>query len=135
MDGESIEKVVGTQIRFVASIEAECEKRHNNLGGWLDQCGSLDQAEHVLLEQVKFVGSLLEEIRRSNKLMEEKLGRSYAKLVGLATPYEEAIHALRQVKLELDTYLKTIRDIMVEDMKRKMRTGGQPKNKKFKNNK
>ena len=120
MNGEDIEKVVGTQIRFVASIEAECEKRHSKLGAWLDECSSLDQAEHVLLEQVKFVGSLLEEIRRSNKMMEEKLGRSYAKLVGLGTPYEEAIHALRQVKLELDTYLKTIRDIMVEDMKKRL---------------
>jgi hypothetical protein len=130
MDGEATAKLVSSQIRFVASIEAECEKRHNNLEHWLNKCQTFDQAEHVLLEQVKFVGSLLEEIRRSNKFMEEKLGRSYAKLVGLGTPYEEAIHALRQVKLELDTYLKTIRDIMLEDMKKKINRRSYGKRKK-----
>lgn len=124
------EKIVSGQIRFICSVESECEKRHANLRTWLDDCESFDQAEHVLLEQVKFVGSLLEEIRRSNKLMEEKLGRSYAKLVGLGTPYEEAIHSLRQVKLELDTYLKTIREIMLAEMKKKMNHPSYGKRKK-----
>lgn len=126
-----IEKVVSGQIRFICSVEAECEKRHAKLKTWLDECVTLDQAEHVLLEQVKFVGSLLEEIRRSNKLMEEKLGRSYAKLIGLGTPYEEAIHALREVKLELDIYLKTIREIMVAEIKQKMNRPSYGKKKKY----
>ena len=125
-----IEKLVDGQIRFICSVEAECEKRNNNLESWLDKCQTFDQAEHVLLEQVKFVGSLLEEIRRSNKLMEEKLGRSYAKLVGLGTPYEEAIHSLRQVKLELDTYLKTIRDVMLAELKKQMNRPNYSKRKK-----
>lgn len=120
IEQETLEKLVGIQIRFVCSIEAECEKRHSNLSMWLDKCDTFDEAERVLLEQVKFIGSVLEEIRRSNKLMEEKLGMSYAKLVGLATPYEEAIHSLRKVKSELDGYLKTLRERMVEQLKKQM---------------
>jgi len=120
MELEALERLVSTQVRFVCSIEAECEKRHGNLKTQLDSCTSYDQAEQVLLNQVKFIGSVLEEIRRSNKLMEEKLGMSYAKLVGLATPYEEAIHCLRKVKSELDVYLKTVRERMVTELKKQM---------------
>lgn len=117
---EDFERIISTQIRFVCSIEAECEKRNNSLKTWLDDCVSHDQAERVLLEQVKFVGLVLEEIRRSNKFMQQKLKMSYAKLIGLATPYEEAIHALRAVKSELDIYLRTLREYMVAELKRQM---------------
>jgi len=110
---------IKNQIRFVCSVEAECEKRNKNLKNQLNDCKNLDQVEYILLGEVKFVGLLLEEIRRSNKIMQEKIGIGYAKLIGLGTPYEEAIHVLRQVKLELDTYLKIIRDKMLSDMKQK----------------
>lgn len=115
------EKLISTQIRFVCSIEAECEKRNNNFRTWLNNCTSHDQAERVLLEQVKFIGLVLEEVRRSNKFMQQKLKMSYAKLIGLATPYEEAIHALRAVKSELDTYLRTLREYMVAELKKQVR--------------
>lgn len=113
------ENYIENQIRFICSVEAECEKRNKNLEKDLNDCRNIDQVEYILLKEVKFVGALLEEIRRSNKIMHEKIGISYAKLIGLGTPYEEAIHVLRKVKLELDTYLKIIRDKMLSDMKRK----------------
>lgn len=113
------ENYIKNQIRFICSVEAECEKRNKNLEKDLNDCRNIDQVEYILLKEVKFVGALLEEIRRSNKIMHEKIGISYAKLIGLGTPYEEAIHVLRKVKLELDTYLKIIRDKMLSDMKRK----------------
>lgn len=110
---------IKNQIRFICSVVAECEKRNKNLKNQIDNCKNFDQVEYVLLKEVKFVGVLLEEIRRSNKIMQEKMGNNYAKLIGLGTPYEEAIHSLREVKLELDTYLKIIRDKMLSEMKSK----------------
>ena len=43
---------------------------------------------------------------------------NYAKIVGLGTPYEEAINKMRLVKRELDVCLKVLREHMVENMKR-----------------
>lgn len=121
MNFENINRIVGIQNRFICSIETECEKKNRVLKERLDSCKTIEQAEQVVLNEVKFVGSVLEEIRRSNKQMGEELGNSYAKLIGLGTPYEEAINALRKVKSELDMYLKLIREKMLEQMKLRMR--------------
>ena len=67
---------IKNQIRFVCSVEAECEKRNKNLKNKLNGCKNLDQVEYILLGEVKFVGLLLEEIRRSNKIMQE-IGRAH----------------------------------------------------------
>ena len=75
---------------------------------------SLEYIERIILEQVRFLNLVLEEARKRNKFLSEKLEMSYAKLIGLGTPYELMIHSLRQVKREMDMYLKIIRDKMME---------------------
>ena len=75
---------------------------------------SLEYVERIILEQVRFLNLVLEETRKRNKFLSEKLEMSYAKLIGLGTPYELMIHSLRQVKREMDMYLKIIRDKMME---------------------
>ena len=116
MDCEKIEKIFSIQNRFIGAVEVECGKRGRELKEGLENCLTIEIAEKLVLENVKFIGSILEEIRRSNKIMAEEIGMSYAKFVGLGTPYEEAIFALRKVKTELDIYLKILRDKMVEDL-------------------
>ena len=104
--------------RFVASIEAECEKREDGFNSRLERCRSLPEAEFVMLEHVKFVGSILEALRRRNKELSKELGMNYAKIIGLATPYEEAIRAMRNVKSEFDIALKVLRERMSFSIKR-----------------
>jgi hypothetical protein len=77
---------------------------------------ALEYQEQVILEQVKFIDVVLEEIRNRNRVLQESLGMSYAKYVGISTPYEECIHALRKVKNEFDGYLKTARSELVAKM-------------------
>lgn len=76
----------------------------------LDRQLNLQRAEQIALEQVKFVNVVLQEIRRRNELLKEELGMSYAKYVGLSTPYEEAIFHLRKVKKEFDEFLAVVRE-------------------------
>ena len=76
---------------------------------------TIEQAERIALDQVKFINSLLEQLRARNESFKDALGMTYAKLVGLGTPYEEAIHSMRKVKTELDEYLARIRAKMVEE--------------------
>jgi len=80
----------------------------------------IEQAERLILDQVKFIDFVLKEIRKRNKDLEDGLGMSYAKLVGLVAPFEEAIHSFRQVKKELDGYLKTLREKMVTQYKSRL---------------
>jgi len=117
--------------RFISSIEAEFEKRDENFVERLDRCRSLPEAEFVILEHVKFVGSILEALRSRNKKLSEELGMNYAKIVGLATPYEEAIRVVRNVKGELDIALRTIRELMLEHMTREQNR--QKYSKKYRN--
>lgn len=70
---------------------------------------TVERQEQIILEQVKFLDITLEEIRGRNKNMQEELGNSYAKLIGLGTPYEECIHSLRKVRGEFESYLKIVR--------------------------
>jgi len=76
----------------------------------------LIEYEAIVLDQVKFLNYILEEIRRRNKELSEKFEMSYAKIVGIASPYEEAIAALRKVKNEFDNYLGVIRNEMWKDL-------------------
>ena len=83
--------------------------------------GSLEHVEKVILDNVKFINLMLQEIRKRNTSLREDLGMSYAKLVGLGTPYEEAIHAMRQVKAEFDGYLKVVRGQILKKYESKSR--------------
>lgn len=67
------------------------------------------EVEEAVLDQVRFLNYVLEECRKRNRGLQEILGASYGKYVGIGAPYEEAICCLRKVKTELDGYLKTIR--------------------------
>lgn len=70
----------------------------------------IEERERRILNEVKFINYMLEECRRRNKRLQNDFGMSYGKFVGVGTVYEEAIHAMRKVKSELDTYLRAIRD-------------------------
>lgn len=70
---------------------------------------SLEQAEKLALNQVKFLNFVLEECRKRNKELEESFGTDYGKLIGTGTVFEEAICSLRKVKGELDEFLNIIR--------------------------
>jgi len=114
---ETIGKLLQSEIQFVCSIEAECEKRNLVIKNEVDACKNIQQVEYLILDHVKFLGSVLQAMRKKNKKLKEVFGMSYGKLIGLATPYEEAIHSLRKVKCEFDQYLKIIRDEMMKKMK------------------
>lgn len=75
---------------------------------------SIEQAESLVLEQVKFVDFVLEQARKRNEELATGLGMSYGKLVGLGTPFEEVIHSMRKVKKELDGYLKVLREQLLK---------------------
>jgi len=75
-----------------------------------------ERQEQIVLEQVKFIDLMLEEIRNRNRTLQEELGMSYAKYIGISTPYEECIHTLRKVKSEFDIYLKTARSELMTRM-------------------
>jgi len=81
---------------------------------------SIEQAEHLILDQVKFIDFVLKEIRKRNKELQDGLGMSYAKLVGLGTPFEEAVHSFRQVKGELDGYLKILREKLLGEYRQRL---------------
>ena len=96
---------------------------------------TLEEAEHTVLEQVKFLNFVLEECRRRNKALEALLGMSYGKFVGIGTVYEEAVCSLRKVKAELDEYLGCVRGELREAYRARRREerrgprrdgGGQP---------
>lgn len=76
----------------------------------MDRQLSLQRAEQMALEQVKFCNIMLQEIRRRNEILQKELGMTYAKYVGLTTPYEEAIFHLRKVKKEFDEFLGIVRE-------------------------
>lgn len=71
---------------------------------------SLEIIENSILRAVKVIETILQEVRQEDKVLKEVLGMSYAKYVGLSSPFEEAVNALRKVKEEFDRYLSTVRD-------------------------
>ena len=70
---------------------------------------TLEQIERKILASVKFIDVLLKEVRNKDKELRDGLGMSYAKYIGLTSPFEEAVRCLRKVRGELDSYLKTAR--------------------------
>lgn len=70
---------------------------------------TLEQIEREILASVKFIDVILKEIKNKDKELRDGLGMSYAKYIGLTSPFEEAVRCLRKVRGELDSYLKTIR--------------------------
>lgn len=79
---------------------------------------ALEQVERKILASVKFIDVVLKEIRNQNKELQDDLGMSYAKHIGLVSPFEEAIHSLRKVRGELDSYLQTVRKDLASKYKR-----------------
>lgn len=70
---------------------------------------TLETVERAILESVKFLNVVLQEVRKENIECQESFGMSYGKYVGLSAPYDEAIAVLRCVKNELDASLNTVR--------------------------
>lgn len=82
---------------------------------------SEEMVESLIVEEVKFLNLTLKECRRRNEFLQQRLGSSYAKYIGLGTPYEEAIHSLRKVKGEMDGYLETVRSVLLGRLKRRQK--------------
>ena len=91
---------------------------------------TIEQAERAALDQVKFVNSILEELRRRNENLQQELGMTYAKMIGLGAPYEKAIFIMRQVKTELDDYLALLRAETARVLKQQLSGGKKRKNRK-----
>ena len=83
----------------------------------MDQEVDLERVEVRILRSVKFTDFLLQEMKRENQELEKSLGMSYSKYIGLVSPFEEAVCALRKVKGELDSYLKIVRSDLVQKYK------------------
>jgi len=81
----------------------------------------LEYVEAEILENVKFLSSVLEEVRKRNKMLEERLGVSYGKFIGIATPYEEMVAVCRTVKGEFDQYLEVVRELLREKYTKNLR--------------
>ena len=96
---------------------------------------SLDIAEQVVLNEVKFLNFVLKEARERNQSLKEQLGNTYAKVIGLGTPYEELIYYARQVKNELDSYLKIIREQQIDEKKQQLNTLKKQRRRNFDSNK
>lgn len=85
---------------------------------------NLEYIESKILKSVKFVDVIIKETRRENKELQESLGMSYAKYIGLTSPFEEAIRSLRDVRVELNSYLVAVRGKLESKYKRKYATKG-----------
>jgi hypothetical protein len=73
---------------------------------------TLPEAEQLAIEQVRFINETLESMRSRNRELEEKLGPSYAKLIGVGTIFEDCICTMRKAKSETDKFLSVIREDM-----------------------
>jgi|GEM_PF-4985617 len=70
---------------------------------------SLEQIEKRILRCVRFNDTLLQEVKKVNGELQEGLGMGYAKYIGLTSPFEKAIHVLKEVRTELGSYLEKVR--------------------------
>ena len=116
MNAEYINKIIPEEIIFISSIEEECCERHKVITKALENKVPLEVLEGIFVESVKFVSAVLEVIRKKNKRLEEVLEMSYAKMIGLSSPYECAIRELRETKRSLDVYLKLIRGEILKEI-------------------
>lgn len=78
---------------------------------------TLEQKEREILASVKFIDVVLKEIRNKDKELKDGLGMSYAKYIGITSPFEEAVRCLRKVRGELDSYLQRVRRELVSKYK------------------
>jgi len=91
---------------------------------------NLEMTENRILKSVKFIDVILQEIRTENKELQDILGMRYAKYIGLTSPFEEAIHVLKKVKNEFDSYLKAVREDLATDYKERYGAGSKRSQKK-----
>lgn len=78
----------------------------------------IEMIEKIFADQVRFLDIMLQETRKRNKLLKETLdSTSYAKLIGLGTPYEKCVYSLREVRREMSMYLSVIRDKIMREQK------------------
>jgi len=80
---------------------------------------TLEEIEKEILRAVRFINVLLQEIRSENNNLQENLGMSYAKYIGIFSPFEETIKSMRKVKREFDSYLETARRELMVKYKKK----------------
>lgn len=80
---------------------------------------ALEQIERKILASVKFIDVLLKEVRNKDKELRDGLDMSYAKYIGLTSPFEEAVKCLRKVRGELDSYLQMVRSELSAQYKKK----------------
>jgi hypothetical protein len=69
----------------------------------------IDDIETIVINQIQFCNITLAEMRMRNKDLQEKLGMSFAKFIGVSTIFEEAICSLRKTTTELGKFLMIIR--------------------------
>lgn len=74
---------------------------------------TLETVEKTILESVKFLNVVLQEVRRENIECQSVFGMSYGKYVGLSAPYDECLSVLRAVKNELDARLAAVRGRLI----------------------
>ena len=72
----------------------------------------LEEIENFILQQIKFLDLMLEEVRERSKISQKVFEMSYAKLIGITTPFEEIIRILRESRKGLETYLKQVREVL-----------------------
>jgi len=84
---------------------------------------NLERVEARILRSVKFIDFMLQEVRKENSDLQKSLGMSYSKYIGIISPFEEAIHSLRKVKGEFDSYLKIVRSDLVLKYKKQNFSG------------
>lgn len=118
MEYGKIVKILEKEKKFVLNVENECVERNNKFCILLENAITDIEVEHILLEQVRFVGQILETLRKKNSELIKELNMNYAKIIGLVAPYDEAICSIRKVKKELDTCLKILRDKMLKEIKK-----------------
>jgi len=75
---------------------------------------TLEYIENRILRSAKFVDLLIQEIRKENKELQEALGISYAKYIGLGSPFERALHVLKDVKKDFNNYLEIVRNQLLD---------------------
>jgi hypothetical protein len=80
---------------------------------------NLSEYESLLVNQIKFVDIVLEEMRRRSSIFLNDSDMRYAKIIGISTPYEESINNIRKTKSELDSCLCVVRKEMMAGFRRK----------------
>lgn len=86
--------------------------------GYAKDVGFFEQAEKLILNQVKFIDIVLQEIRERDKMLLQVLGSSYGKLIGISTPFKDAVNPLQKIRTEFGAYLKAARESLEDEYKK-----------------